>query len=185
MSFLAAQEVLTTVGGEQEAVPGPVTDPRADALRRRYHELFGGEELPVPVEAIAEDLLGLSIGEDEGLPVSGMLLPAGRQIWVNARESQESPGRHRFTLAHEVGHWICQCLEGRTAPVYCRAEDVSAGADRALEREANVFAAELLMPEPAIRAMAELSGAAARFGVSGEAMGWRLYSFGLAKPPSK
>ena len=79
----------------------------------------------MPVESIAEDLLGLSINEDEELPVSGMLLPAERQIWVNAREAQESPGRRRFTIAHELGHWVCQCLEGRTAPVYCRAEDVS------------------------------------------------------------
>ncbi len=167
-------------------MPGPVTDPRADALRRRYHELFGGEELPVPVESIAEDLLGLSIGEDEELPVSGMLLPAERQIWVNAREAQESPGRRRFTLAHEVGHWICQCLEGRAAPVYCRAEDVSEGADRSLEREANVFAAEFLMPEPVVRAEFSRGGdVAARLGVSGEAMRWRLYSFGLGPRPEE
>jgi hypothetical protein len=182
MSFLATPELLTTVGGDQEAVPGPVTDPRADALRRRYHELFGGEELPVPVESIAEDLLGLSINEDEQLPVSGMLLPAERQIWVDAGEAQESPGRRRFTLAHEVGHWVCQCLEGRSAPVYCRAEDVGAGTDRTLEREANVFAAELLMPEPALRVEfaqpPSNEGLAARLGVSEEAMHWRLFNFG-------
>ena len=33
-------------------------DPRADALRFRHHELYGGVELPVPVEAIAEDMPG-------------------------------------------------------------------------------------------------------------------------------
>jgi len=183
MSFLATPEVLTTVGGVRQAVPGPVTDPRADALRRRYHELFGGEELPVPAESIAEDLLGLSIGEDEKLPVSGMLLPAERQIWVNAREAQESPGRRRFTLAHEVGHWICQCLEGRTAPVYCRAEDIDASADRSLEREANVFAAELLMPEDMVRegfvAGASPETLSTRLEVSRLALAWRLYSFEL------
>ena len=27
-------------------------------MRQRYHERFAGGELPVPVEAIAEDLLG-------------------------------------------------------------------------------------------------------------------------------
>lgn len=187
VAFLATHEALTTVGGEQGAVPGPVTDPRAEALRRRYHDLFGGEELPVPVEAIAEDLLGLSINEDEELPVSGMLLPAERQVWINAREAQESPGRRRFTLAHEVGHWICQCLEGRSAPVYCRAEDVSARADRILEREANVFAAELLMPERAVRdefaLVTETEQLFQRFSVSGEAMRWRLYSFDLARKP--
>ncbi len=60
LSFLGLSQALTTVGGERQAVPGPVTDPRAEALRRRYHALFGGEELPVPVESIAEDLLGLA-----------------------------------------------------------------------------------------------------------------------------
>src|SRR2546427_1986631 len=172
MSFLATQEALTTVGGEPEVVPGSVTDPRADALRRRYHDLFGGEELPVPVESIAEDLLGLSINEDDELPVSGMLLPAERQIWVNAREAQVSPGRRRFTLAHEVGHWICQCLEGRMAPVYCRSDEVGPpnGDAQQLEREANVFAAELLMPEALVRRKYEeasgLEDVAANFGVS-------------------
>jgi hypothetical protein len=182
MPILALSQALT-LRGKQKAVPGPVTDPRAETLRRRYHRPFGGEELPVPVESIAEDLLGLSINEDEELPVSGMLLPAERQIWVNAREAQESPGRRRFTVAHEVGHWVCQCLEGRTAPVYCRAEDVSVDADRSLEK-ANVFAAECLMPEAAVRTEFSRGGdVAALFGVSGEAMSWRLYSFGLANAP--
>jgi hypothetical protein len=126
-------------------------DPRADELRRRFHALYTSEEIPVPVEAIAEDLPGLIVEEDQELPVSGMLLPAERRIWLNAREARESPGRHRFTLAHELAHWVCQCLEGRGAPVMCRAQDIGAGADRTLEREANAFAAELLMPELAVR----------------------------------
>src|SRR4051794_38729432 len=126
-------------------MPGPVKDERADALRARYHAAFADAELPVPVQAIAEDFLGLQVGESENLAVSGMLLPPERQIWLNAGEGAP---RRRFTLAHEVGNWVCQHLEGKTAPVYCRAEDV--GPDptaRAHEREANVFAAELLMPE--------------------------------------
>jgi Zn-dependent peptidase ImmA (M78 family) len=69
------------------------------------------------------------------------------------------------------------------APVYCRAEDVGEGAGKALEREANVFAAELLMPEPTVRAEFARAASAADlgryFGVSEEAMAWRLYNFGL------
>jgi Zn-dependent peptidase ImmA (M78 family) len=67
----------------------------------------------------------------------------------------------------------------------CRAEDVAPGTDRTLEREANVFAAELLMPEPAVRAAwAEADGidaTAVRFGVSQAAAHWRLYSFTLVE----
>ena len=54
-------------------------DPRAHALRNRYARVFGGEEIPVPVESIAEDLLGLRI-EERLLEWSGMLLPAERTI---------------------------------------------------------------------------------------------------------
>ena len=158
-------------------------------MRERYHERFAGGELPVPVEAIAEDLLGLRVAESDELEVSGMLLPAKREIWLNGREAEESPGRRRFTLAHEVGHWVCQVLEGKTAPVYCRPVDVTEAADRALEREANVFAAELLMPEelvaqefPRVATMAELAD---WFGVSAEAMSWRLYNFGLTDKKSE
>ena len=158
----------------------PYRDPRADALRLRYHELYGGEELPVPVEKIAGDLLGLDVRVSEALEVSGMLLPARREIWLSASEPES---RRRFTLAHELGHWICQCLEGRAAPVMCRPKDVSEGADRALEREANIFAAELLMPEPTVRGAFCDAALSERFGVSDEAMHWRLYSFGLAGRP--
>lgn len=160
-------------------MPGPVTDPRAESLRRRYHELFGVDELPVPVAAIAEDLLGLYVDEVELEGVSGMLVPAERQVYVNAGDVAP---RRRFTLAHEVGHWVCQCQPGRAELIYCRAEEV--GPDptaKALEREANVFAAELLMPEPAVRAAwaGSVGECAERFGVSAEAMHWRLYNFGI------
>jgi Zn-dependent peptidase ImmA (M78 family) len=146
---------------------------------RRYHERFGGSlQPPVPVEAIAEDYLGLSVAESESLKVSGMLLPAGREVWLNATES---PERRRFTLAHEVGHWVCQVLEGQGAPVMCRADEVGVGEGRALEREANVFAAELLMPEELVRRGFDgtAGGTAVTFGVSEGAMAWRAYNLDL------
>lgn len=34
------------------------------------------------------------------------------------------PARGRFTIAHELGRWISQCLEGTVKPVYCRAEEI-------------------------------------------------------------
>jgi hypothetical protein len=159
-------------------MPGSVTDARAHALRERYHALFAGAELPVPVDAIAEDLLGLSVEEADELDCSGLLLPAERRIVVNAGEPEP---RRRFTLAHELGHWVCQVLVGHAAPVYCRAEVVGVGEGKALEREANVFAAELLMPESAVRLawVGSIAACAEAFGVSEEAMHWRLYNFEL------
>ena len=89
----------------------------------------------MPVESIAEDLLGLRI-EERLLEWSGMLLPAERTIVLNAAESPRNDPplrRHRFTIAHEIGHWVCHCLEGRAPSPrrrYCRATDIANDADR-------------------------------------------------------
>jgi Zn-dependent peptidase ImmA (M78 family) len=161
----------------------PTTDPRAHALRAQFQAAYDADDLPAPVESIAADLLGLYVEEAE-IDCSGLLIPAKRRIILRAAEPQS---RQRFTLAHELGHWVCQVKEGREAPVYCRAADVAPTADRLLERRANVFAAELLMPDDAVRAEWPRAASAAElanwFGVSEEAMGWRLYSFDLAPGP--
>jgi hypothetical protein len=131
------------------------SEPRAHALRERYLERFGGQEIPVSVEGIAEDLLGLRVERSREMDCSGMLLPADRKIVLNASEEPQDVAplrRFRFTIAHEVGHWVCHVVgAARSEPVFCRAKDPSEDADRSLEREANVFAAELLMPEAAVR----------------------------------
>lgn len=160
------------------------SEPRAHELRERYVSTFGGEGLPVPVGAIAEDLLGLHVSEADLDGVSGLLYAARRRIVLNR---DDPPARKRFTLAHELGHWICQCQDEPTVEVFCRAEDVTLDpAARSVEREANIFAAELLMPEPAVREAwdGDPDNCATHFGVSGEAMRWRLYSFGLGEAPA-
>jgi len=167
-------------------MPGPVTDPRAAALLERYLDRFGGPEIPVPVESIAEDLLGLRVEEAE-LDCSGLLVPAQRRIWVNAAEARQAPGRRRFTIAHELGHWVCQVLEGRWQPVFCREVEAGGNGYPPEEREANVFAAELLMPEAVVRREFARDGSAEvlaqRFAVSCDAMHWRLYNHQLLSLP--
>ena len=149
----------------------------------------------MPVESIAEDLLGLRIEERDLGDCSGMLVPSERLIVVNAAEATngDTPTRrHRFTIAHELGHWIChaqQDVEEERRPTAARS-DLAQDADRDLEREANVFGAELLMPEAAVReawvAFPDAAEVAARFEVSALAAQWRLYSFGLiAEPPHR
>lgn len=163
-------------------------DPRADAVRERHEAAFGGVGPPVPVEAIAEDLLGLAINEG-ALAVSGLLIPARREIWVDATEARDSPARRRFTIAHEIGHWVCQVRAGAGAPIHCRLDPSAGDAAPAdpLEREANIFAAELLMPAGLVRVAvadgvwgAELEDL---FGVSPPAMAWRLYNLGISSSP--
>jgi Zn-dependent peptidase ImmA (M78 family) len=106
-----------------------------------------------------------------------MLTPSGRLIVVNAADAANGDvptRRHRFTIAHEVGHWNCHARPDphAVAPSYCRTLDVSRHTDRDLEREANVFGTELVMPEAAVR---EAWAAAA----DALAAQWRLYRFGL------
>ena len=179
---------------------GPVVDdhvdPRAAAILRRYERAFAtapgsapgstsGPALPIAVERIAVDLLGLEVRESAALgEVSGMLLPRERRVWL---AGDEPVPRKRFTLAHELGHWVCQCLEGRAqvADVLCRETDLADAALRAREREANIFAAERVMPRAAVREVwaeeRDVAAAAVRFAVSDVAMGWRLYALGCVE----
>ena len=160
-------------------------DPRADELRRRYHAAFGvAYVVPVPVEDIAVDLLGLWVEEVDDLPVSGALIPSERVVLLNRDEPLV---RRRFTLAHEIGHWVCQCGEGGgpRQTIMCRGADIAEQAAKALEREANAFAATLLMPSEFVRAVPdpERRDSAARFGVSSLAMDWRFFNLGLTHVP--
>ena len=69
------------------AAPTRYTDPRAHELRAEYVAMFHAGEIPVPVESIAEDFLGLRIEERDLGDCSGMLVPSERLIVVNAAEA--------------------------------------------------------------------------------------------------
>ena len=167
--------------------PRPGTPTRArTSSATRYLATYGGDEIPVPVESIAEDLLGLRIEEDDLGECSGMLIPAGAADLVNASEamSGDTPTRrHRFTIAHELGHWICHAhgaearadllslagrLAGHRPHARARGERLRRRAADARGRGARGVGR--------IRDRDEL---ASRFGVSALAAQWRLYSFGL------
>ena len=181
--MLASDSDLPAVGGPGAGEAQRYSDPRADRLRAAYLSAFGGSAYPVPVERIAEDLLGLEICEGP-LEVSGMIVPLERRIWL---KEDEPADRKRFTLAHELGHWVCQCLEGRGEAVMCRIAavdpDLADAVQRAAEREANIFAKELLMPADAVRAawqeLGDVAACAQRFAVSTEALHWRLFNMQL------
>jgi len=88
--------------------------------------------------------------------------------------------RRRFTIAHEIGHFVLhpdRQLRERGGGVNAAWEGQ--------EREADQFAAELLMPEPLVRQAVLEHGADAarladRFQVSRQAMQTRLRKLGLS-----
>src|SRR5215213_4163578 len=132
--------------------------------------VWDGEHLPVPVEDLVDSVYGLLVRDVEdmraapgapmlapGQSLSGMLLPARGEIWVNAEEARQWPPRRRFTIGHELGHWVMHRSGERS--LFCRSttvqpdEQVDQGAVEIpdIEEEASVFAAALLMPAHLIR----------------------------------
>lgn len=125
--------------------------------------------------------------------VSGLLFRDGKRtiIAVNALHHRN---RQRFTTAHEIGHLILHKVDIHVDKGFqmvlrdtesSRATDVS-------EIEANQFAAELLMPEQMIRRDAPkylqdfendegLTKLANRYGVSSQAMAFRLANLDMIK----
>lgn len=60
----------------------------------------------------------------------------------------DGPLRHRFTVAHELGHYVLHSLSGKIHPLVVG----RSGSDNRAEWEANWFAAAFLMPEKEFRA---------------------------------
>jgi Zn-dependent peptidase ImmA (M78 family) len=65
---------------------------------------------PVDVEKIVDARLGIDIIEYPGLQreigVDGFLSRSGKSIYVDMGMSNNVSNRHRFTLAHELGHLV-------------------------------------------------------------------------------
>jgi hypothetical protein len=159
---------------------------------------FGVEEPPVDVEDLAKRL-GAHIERRPHSPeISGLLYRDQRVdgerivIGVNADDALV---RQRFTIAHELGHLLLnhneQLFVDRDLRVNLRAPKLH-GHGGVAERQANWFAAALLMPEAMVRRVATelsegrrpsdetlISLVAEQFAVSRQAMGYRLLNLGL------
>ncbi len=145
-------------------------------------------QLPVQVEDIARHL-GIYISEldsnnQEHYGLSGLaeISNGFRYAYFNRNECRV---RQRFTLAHEIGHHI---LDHVTPANPKHRDDLGAFSGYSNnweEREANAFAAELLMPKVAIEYMlmnkgiSDISKLARDFEVSESAMYYRLKNLGL------
>ena len=65
-------------------------------------------------------------------------------------------GRERFSIAHEVGHW--QLHRGRSFQCRVDAPEANLSSNSVLEKEADTFAAHLLMPAPIFLPMVKACG---------------------------
>src|SRR5207244_13077003 len=123
----------------------------AQAALDRFTRAYGLNAPPVDVDELAESLCCLRVrqaddlsavpGAPGGVVLSGMLLAARMEVWVSRHESWE---RRRFSVAHEVGHFLLHAAAGDEEAVYCCGDVRPDPEDpaRLREREANRFAAE-------------------------------------------
>lgn len=170
-----------------------------DLLARVPEFIWDGQSLPVPVDSIVDNVLGLRVrlADDmtsapgcEQLPLmhlSGLLLTDLGEIWVNAEEAERWPGRRRFTIGHEVGHYLLH--QDDSPRIFCRSGDIVDAEEEntaptpksPVESEADAFAAALLMPEHLILPCYERHGRDVEtireiFGCSHKATTYRLNS---------
>ena len=117
-----------------------------------------------------------------------MLYDARLGIWrIAVREDITSEGRKRFTLAHEIGHFVQH--RTKESNFQCSYSDISDYHNSKLEIEANEFASFLLMPPDVFRSFEEsntfthhsIISLADRFGVSREAAAYRVLKLAKKK----
>lgn len=155
--------------------------------------------LPVKPDVIAQSLVvhqkDDATGEVRDVPIEVRCLDSAELNGVSGQASLENDAggavfycdyngdeisyRNRFTVAHELGH----VLLGHVDKGNPKHRDTTFGNYNPVERAANAFAAELVMPEQKVR---ELFGGASSvrqlseaFGVSNAAMSFRLQNLGL------
>ena len=155
-------------------------------------------DAPVPVDRIAkaEDIeISLQDAEDD---ISGFIVrdPEHKRVVIGIN-SKHHPNRRRFTTAHELGHYFLHPGEDvhvdktrHALRINLRDKESSTGT-RDTEKEANLFAAELLMPSSFLQSDLErmpgldlltndraLAKLARKYKVSTEALTFRLAYLG-------
>ena len=102
---------------------------------------------PIDLDEVAKTLgLELEYCATSGFEGALICSKANRVGTILVKQSIREAGRKRFTIAHEIGHYVLP--HHGHAGCLCAADDVE-NWSRALsdhEREANIFASELLLP---------------------------------------
>lgn len=154
-------------------------------------------EAPVNIEKICQyyDIKVEPIDAEDNL--SGFFLVNDKKTKMIGYNKNHSENRKRFTIAHEFGHFQLHLQSDQKFFIdnnskFFRNEKSSSG-ELKQEREANAFAAALLMPVPLLeRELEKISDTedidsivtelSSRFLVSEESMRYRLINLGIINP---
>ena len=141
----------------EEAGPGP------EKLAAAIHSQLGHKAGPVPVSEVARALDIVEIREAPLKNFEGALVtPPERDLGMILVNSQSSFPRRRYSIAHELGHFLnlwhrpqnasdgFVCTKADLATPW-RRQAAGLARHRVQESEANRFAIELLAPERLIR----------------------------------
>lgn len=139
------------------------------------------KEVPIPIEDVAR-ALDIHISRAPSAEFSGLLIRKNGRALIGIN-SGEAPVRQRFTIAHEIGHFVLH--PQKDAFVDFRTERGKGEAKPPRERHADMFAAALLMPRTSLlkdfRRLAKngfsdhiTATLARQYAVSEEAMRFRL-----------
>lgn len=156
----------------------------------------GAWHVPVPIDRVAHSLNLKTEASVLGDDISGLLVVEKKRGAIGYN-STHAPVRQRFTIAHEIGHYVMHVKNSLQSRLFIdryvafRDDESSAGSDWQ-EVEANTFGAALLMPARLVREEIkkhnldlddedDLNTLAKRFNVSASAMSYRLVNLGLLR----
>lgn len=159
-----------------------------------YRSQYAMALFPVDLRSLVMNYLQIALepqldprdGRNRG--VMGGLLLSGGSPRIIYRMQAASAGREQFTIAHEVGHYMLH--RAGNPDYFCTEQDLEQQATDAQEHrrrewEANLFAGALLMPREELITRSDSwygdpEQLADFFGVSREALYWRMVLVGLA-----
>jgi len=152
------------------------------AAKRVLDSLWDGL-LPVNIHKISGDY-GVRVEYTPMFSESGVVsIESGKPIIrVNSTETER---RQRFTVAHELGHIVLHHLTEEKPEFRDPTQNYTLANYDVRERDANRFAATILMPPEVVRSILNSEGItnvdvlADRFGVSTAAMTIRLKTMGI------
>jgi Zn-dependent peptidase ImmA (M78 family)/DNA-binding XRE family transcriptional regulator len=171
---------------EQAPLPKPritVASRKPEAAADEILTKLERKRPPIDVLAVSRDLGVAVFPRPFPNSLSALILRHGKNAFIGVN-SHQAPVRQRFSVAHELGHFVLHHRDQHFIDygVSAAVEGEAPGYNWEHERGANQFAAELLMPADLVRDDAKttsLSRLARRYEVSQEAMGFRLANLAL------
>lgn len=120
--------------------------PKDIAAKGAAFKLIQSLGVSSPAQIVLEDIAmtrGVLVIEGGLQGAEARLVRKGKHGIIRVRRDITEPGRRRFAIAHELGHWE---LHTQSQWQLCSEGDIQEYASSPVELEASMFASELLMP---------------------------------------